>query len=223
MSGPKPRTAAFRASGFVARPPIDRKDAECAYGSPLPDAVWQEIVRSFDEFGEAVNVLSKGPRLNQNRNDARSYPLAKKKAAKSLDAALVGLSQMQNDDGMMRTLSIASMNHPGGATCSGELRASLEAARTALLRAAAIVSRADNPPVVGGTEEDARKALAGRILGALAAEGMDTCLTGWNEERFENGLAEADMTPAERLVSALEVHLAETQSAFVRWLRGAVG
>lgn len=224
MSGPKPRTVAHLVSGFVGRPPIERAEAERAYGSPLPDSVWKDIVKGFEKFTEVHNVLSSAPRINRNRNDVRSYTLAQKNALKALDAALRGLSEMERDPGMIRAMSLASMSQPGGAASGGELRATLDAAHTALFRAAAIVHRADTPPVVDTSEEDARKRLAQKVLTALEAGGMDTHLTGWTEATLtpESALGEADMTPAERLISALEVHLAETPSAFVRWLRGAI-
>jgi hypothetical protein len=213
---------AYRVSGFIGQPPIDRISAEHAYGSPIPDLVWEAIAVAFEQFGEDTNVLSSAPRVNENRNDDRSYPIAQRKAVKSLDRALLALAEMQSDPGMIRAMSIASMDQPGGAASGGELWSTLKAAEFAIHRATHIVHRAGTPPTVGRTEEDARKILARTVLSALNAGGLDTGLTGWGEAYLGETLAEEHLTRAERLIWALKVHVAESPSAFVRWLRGAI-
>ena len=74
MSGPKPKSVPIFVGGFVVPPPINRQEAETAFGAPLGDAAWSRIVKAFSDFGMNRDALVAAPRVNADRNDPRSYP-----------------------------------------------------------------------------------------------------------------------------------------------------
>jgi hypothetical protein len=220
MSGPKPSAVAILRSGWVAMPPIDREEAAAILGVQVPPEAWRGIKRAFVRFSDLTAVIA-GPRVNNNRDDPRSYTVARDRAEADLECALMLIMGTLEKRDIVEAMTVASMRSPDGAETGGDLRDALKAASFAIRTAKRIVRRAVNPPVVVASEADARKRLARDILAVLADSGLPRDLTGWTEARNAEGLAEADMTPAERLISALGVHEAETPSAFVRWVRGA--
>ena len=65
--------------GICPEPPVERSEAEGAYGEPLPDAAWSDIVRAFHDHGGRLNAMD-GPGVNKNRNDPDQYHAGRKAA-----------------------------------------------------------------------------------------------------------------------------------------------
>lgn len=218
------RLVGLPVSGFVPSPPIDRQAAEKLLGASIPESVWKDVARCFRDHGERLNSLAALPIDNDNRNDGNSYNAGRKQAERKLAKALELIRGVSENRQLCRAASEIYTMKRDGLPNARAINEDLHAATMAIVSAKARFKFATDPVFVSeDSPAKARRDLAIGVLGALEVAGLNTRLTGWAEDAFDEKMSESDMTPAERLLSALAVHDAATPSAFVRWLRGATG
>jgi hypothetical protein len=216
VSGPRRTIAAFPASGFVPEPPVERSEAEGAYGAPLPDAAWSDIVRAFHDHGGRLNAMD-GPGVNKNRNDPEQYHAGRQAAEIDMVSIHKMVVTLAGKHALVKSMTLASLGHPDGATSGVELAELLRTIEKASRRASQIVSRAGIIPAIKMSDASSRRQLARDIVAALSNAGLVPRFTHWEDEVSYSG-----MTPAEHLLGILEVHPEESPNAFVKWVRDSL-
>lgn len=212
------------ASGFLTQPDIQKEQAESIYGASIPQEVWERVNVLFSDYGVRLNSLAALPHDNVNRNDPRSYGIGRQKAEKTLAAALALIREVSSDQQLCRAASQTYSMRRDGLPDSWKISKLLETATMAVLDAQLRFRYAANPEITSSdSDASARRDLAKQIVNAFRQAGLDVRLTGWREQNFTDGMSESDMTPIEQLISRLGVHDAATPSAFVRWMRDAIG
>lgn len=222
MTGPTAPRAAPVAAGWVLRPPIDRAEAEAVLGAAIQEEVWRQIEHDFARLGQIIDQLA-ASRLNANPKDEQSYisglTAAEKRIGKALDLVLVQMGKTRLNDELYENAE----SKLGASVAPLSIRRRLEMASDELLNVLAMIRSADFEVIRVPSEAQARRYVAARVYARLKAAGLPADLTGWREATMDTPLAEADMTPAEQLISALGVIEGATPSRFVRNLRGALG
>ena len=222
MSGPTARAAALPRSGSPLRPPISKAQARQAFDQEngFPDALWLRIEILYERFGHVKDMLA-APRDNINPRDQRSFGKGRERAIRRLEKAqgLVAkqLEEIEFNAALTENAFIARRHHS-----ERGIEEYLRIASRVLTAASDLARDAQSIDFALPSEATARRYLARLIFEAVRDAGLETDLTGWRDSR-PGGLAEADMTRVERLISALGVQDSATPKTFVRWLRKAIG
>lgn len=103
---------------------------------------------------------------------------------------------------------------------SGNAYELLTEAEKMLFDAFIIIDRANIIETEIPTDTEARRILFRTVKDALEQSGQDCKLSsGYSLDAIPNGASEADLTPFEQLICALEIHIAESPTAASLWMR----
>ena len=215
--GPTPRFAALAIGGWVLRPPISQAEAEVAFGRPLPPCVWARIVRGFARLGHIRDQLD-APRLNKNKDDPRSYSIGREIAERDIKRAFSIISN-QIDQAELNFAIQDNADRVRESYDPKPMHQRLKAVADELMHMMATIRDAEPEAITVPSDAQARNALARYIFAALDAAGLSDRGSGWSD--FD-GMSEADLTPAHRLISALGVIQHETPCSTAAAIRKAL-
>jgi hypothetical protein len=206
--GPSPTRVVLGYGLWVAPPPITQAEAERILGASIPPATWKQIEKCFSALQETQARLS-------GTQTVREYAADRKKADKRINDAL-RLVLNQLDDPATSDFEGFARRSKGAlqGTLDTRLSEVLADAARALAAAQAVVRAAEPLTMKSPTDAEARATLARSLHRILADAGLPCSLShGWKHEP-----SEADLTPFEQMLSAAEVHIAETPRAMAKWV-----
>lgn len=207
--------------GIIVEPPRDLEWFEARMSRKLTNAEWAALRLAYREFGfrQRDNEVS---RSAKGKNNAESWHTRRHKVVSGLDKALKALDEATSSE-HGSFIEEASENYSiraFGWSATGQLavRRRLETAYREVLDCVAVLERSNPIEREIASPAVSRKILTKDLFSALGRPGLSDGRQVDGEE-----VAEADLTDFEQLVSALEIHLAETPSALRRWVRAALG
>jgi hypothetical protein len=197
----------------MAPPPISREDAQAHLG-PINDEAWLRMVEAFDWHRGIEHLYAASPvAANLLKRHA--------KAARELEKAQAVAMGILRDLDLTRSIIAEASRHPDK-DFELDLRAHLGTAAVELSRAR-MVLKIGQPSVSKGASDAERKRRLVRRLHRICGElGLPVKLTtGFENDRPDGGISEANLSPFERFISAAGVHIGDTPHATAKWIRDA--
>jgi hypothetical protein len=228
-------TTKKRAVALTARwrkpPTLSRaKHAEYA-ASEISEACWKEIEWAWHEYGDNEDAL-KSPSLDTGKNAKNSWQTLHGNMLNSLDRINKEIDGMLREDSKFSILSHSDtylLYHeyeayklsPSNSTLIFEAKKALRALEHRLSR-----TEPDSLEVL--SDAAARERLTWRLFSTLKRHGHQPKLSsgydlgGRDQIGPRAGIAEADLTWFEQLISASDIHAAATPLAHAKWVRTAI-
>ena len=231
--GPTSKIAALPTGHWGGNPLISQAQAAVIFGAWIGDETWDAIHEAFGRFAYRLALID-APRANRNRNDPASYGAMRAKAIKLIKKGHpltnLGLDREPFIEFMRAATDLAELAELSTRAARERYKADQAAfyARfdwrvmqrqdsESMARALEILEAAEPRSYQPQSRGDAKAELARRIHAIFERENLPTELSTWHD--LNESAAEADMTPFERLISALGVHKANSAPAFSAWLR----
>lgn len=210
--GPKPRKTGQAQGGWIWFPSHDAAEIECRIGFALTPEAWAEIDMAMVHLNSAIKDNEEALSLSAQSNDPKSYPAARKRAAKRVQKAWNLLSEQFEEHHFNYTLDdnfVAAYPNQIGMVST---HAHLKAIREALLE---ISLRIDRAEPVERTILSIAEAKA-RAVRAVQDAVREIINTGVRHDPAGDDL------PFEAVVKELKIHPVQSPRAFTEWLCSAV-
>jgi hypothetical protein len=222
--GKEPIRAASTNSGWALDPPLQREAFEALAETAIGAEGWNDIRAAYRRFGRGQDAL-RASRLTRKKDDPNGWYAQKEAATRDLEVALERLGRvLALRTEFMREATSNYFLQQYGRSGGGEIIKKLGEAHSAVLGAFVAVERADPQEIEVPSDASLRQALALEIKLAIErGGGVVTLSDGRALDCLPEGAAESDLTPFERLISAIGIHEAETPAALARWVRRAMG
>lgn len=206
------------ASGWVVEPTLSRTEAEAILGNKVSDHAWSGVTKAFRHFGDGKDTL--GAKDTGTQGSPQEWGKLQDRSVRDLNEALARIGAVRERYPFL--FSVDLLNRRKRAR-SQSLSSELRDAWDTVFYAVTLIERTDPEFREVPSEAELKYRLAKQIVDCLEADEIDVRLSDGRALDQMNGVAEADLTPVERLISAMGIHNAETPDAFARWLRRAVG
>lgn len=228
-------TTKKRAVALTARwrkpPTLSRaKHAEYA-ASEISEACWNEIKWAWHEYGDNEDAL-KSPSLDIGKNAKNSWQSVHGNMQNSLNQMIKDLNGMLREESKFGILSHSDaylLLHEYEAFKLAPSNSSLIfEAKKALMALELRLSRTEPDCLDVLSDAAARERLTWRLFSTLKRHGHQPKLSsgydlgGRDQIDPREGIAEADLTWFEQLISASDIHAAATPLAHAKWVRTAI-
>ena len=215
--------AANPGGGQLLRPPISRESSEAILQREINDDSWRFVCKAFNKYGFRKRNLETS-KASRKKDDKEGWHYRRNKVMNAINSAInqVAIARTANGNFLSEVSENYSLKaNEGRSYLSDEsVEALLMAAREKLYDAFRIVNGAEPQSREVATDAETRCMLARDLKCALIPEGEKGFLS--DRRALPANPAETDLTPFEQLLSALEVHIAETPEAFSLWLSRAL-
>jgi hypothetical protein len=208
------KQAAYPKGGIVLQPAVSQEEGSDLLGVPITDEAWGRIALAFALFGDGMDALDT-PRPNDAKNDPQSWHQQQRASVADLNRAFECIDRVTRDRiqflmGALDNYSLQTHGHSG----SLQMIRDLDDMKLRLIRAMALIERAEPFVIEVPTEATLRANLIAAIFRAMKEAGLPVTLSSKD--------APGGLTRFESFLVKLGIDQGQSERAFAMKVRRAV-